>query len=92
MYSGDVMVQNSEPRLDTIKADNKNTSAAVSGKGDLNNDGNINVSDISKIAAHIKGKKMLGNGKVADINNDSTVNVTDLSLLAAHIKGKKIMK
>jgi hypothetical protein len=28
-------------------------------RADVNNDGNINVTDITKIAAHVKGKKLL---------------------------------
>ena len=58
-------------------------------KGDLNGDGSVNVADLSKLAAHIKGKKMLSDTTAADFNSDGKTDVTDLSKLAAFIKGKK---
>jgi hypothetical protein len=64
-------------------------STATAGKGDVNGDGSVNVADLSKIAAHIKGKKKLSSTKNADINGDGSVNVTDISRIAAYIKGKK---
>ena len=59
--------------------------------GDVNGDGEINVTDIAKVAAHIKGIKALDeNGiKAADVNGDGEVNVTDIAKIAAHIKGIK---
>ena len=59
--------------------------------GDVNGDGEINVTDIAMIAAHIKGIKALDeNGiKAADANGDGDVNVTDIAMIAAHIKGIK---
>ena len=60
-------------------------------KGDLNDDDKVNVSDISILAAHIKGIKAMDaeTVAVADFNGDGVVNVTDLSKLAAHVKGIK---
>ncbi|WP_295156952.1 dockerin type I repeat-containing protein [uncultured Ruminococcus sp.] len=49
----------------------------------------MNVSDISMLAAHVKGIKKMSDPAAADINKDGTVNVTDISLLAAHVKGIK---
>lgn len=61
--------------------------------GDVNDDGKISVTDISLIAAHIKGIKSLSVSKEkADVNNDGKINVTDTSLVAAHIKGIKSLK
>lgn len=59
--------------------------------GDINGDYMINVTDISKAAAHVKGKKSLDGYEqaVADTNRDGSVNVTDISKLAAKVKGKK---
>ena len=59
--------------------------------GDVNGDGDINVTDIAMVAAHIKGIKALDeNGiKAADVNGDGEVNVTDIAKIAAHIKGIK---
>ncbi|WP_296793155.1 dockerin type I domain-containing protein [Ruminococcus sp.] len=73
----DVILLNAEP----------NTYSA----GDVNGDGKINVTDIIKIAAHIKSTKLLsGKGlAAADVNGDNVVNVTDITMIAAHIKGKR---
>ena len=59
--------------------------------GDVNGDGIINVTDIAKIAAHVKAVKSMDDDKlaVADVNGDGVVNVTDLSRVAAHVKGIK---
>ena len=59
--------------------------------GDVNGDGEINVTDIAKVAAHIKGIKALDEKgfKAADVNGDGDVNVTDIAKIAAHIKGIK---
>ncbi|MBQ8966228.1 WG repeat-containing protein [Ruminococcus sp.] len=57
--------------------------------GDLNGDGDVNVTDLSSIAAHVKGVRPLKEEALekADLNGDGDVNVTDLSKLAAHVKG-----
>ena len=59
-------------------------------KGDTTGDGDLNVSDLAKLAAHVKGiRSIKGDDALfnADINNDGDINVTDLTLLAAHVKG-----
>ncbi len=61
-------------------------------QGDINGDGMITVTDLSKVAAHIKGLKMLDDESVADVNGDGVVNVTDLSKIAAHVKGIKLLE
>ena len=60
---------------------------------DLNFDGSINVSDISMMAAHIKGKRSLEGDALtaADVSLDNVINVKDLSLVAAHVKGIKML-
>lgn len=62
--------------------------------GDVNGDNAINVTDISLVAAHVKGRKALSANKfaLADINKDGSVNVTDISRIAAHVKGVKSIK
>ena len=62
--------------------------------GDVNGDNAINVTDISLVAAHVKGRKALSANKfaLADINKDGSVNVTDISWIAAHVKGVKSIK
>ncbi|MCR5541626.1 MAG: dockerin type I repeat-containing protein [Ruminococcus sp.] len=62
--------------------------------GDVNGDGEINVTDILRIAAHIKHKIVLTDEQLkrADVNGDGNINVTDITKIAAHIKGKKLLK
>ncbi|SEL20542.1 dockerin type I repeat-containing protein [Ruminococcus albus] len=62
--------------------------------GDVNGDGKINITDLTKVAAHVKGKKMLNADQIrrADINGDGSVNITDLTKLAAYVKGKKLIR
>lgn len=64
---------------------------ASAAKGDVNGDGAVTITDVSKIAAHIKTKKMIQGESLqnADVNYDGKVNISDLSLTAAYIKGKK---
>ncbi len=68
-------------------------SEGVTAKGDLNGDGMVNVTDVSKAAAHVKGTKPLDDASsaAADINDDGAVNVTDVSLLAACVKGLRTL-
>ena len=63
-------------------------------KGDIDGDGAVIVKDISKLAAHIKGKKELTGDELvrADVNGDGEVNVKDLSLVAAHVKGIRALE
>ena len=60
-------------------------------KGDVNGDGSVNVTDISRVAAHSKSVKELDDYEqaVANVNEDDVVNVTDISKLAAYVKGIK---
>ncbi|EXM40101.1 hypothetical protein RASY3_05670 [Ruminococcus albus SY3] len=62
--------------------------------GDVNGDGKINVNDITKVAAHVKGKKILDESakKRADVNGDGKINVNDITKIAAHVKGKKLIR
>ena len=62
--------------------------------GDINGDGKINVTDVAKLAAHIKGIKQITDDRfiAADINGDGKLNVTDVAKLAAHVKGIKFLK
>lgn len=78
----------------TIKYLKKTTDEPDSLLGDVNGDGSINVTDLSKAAAQVKGKKLLSEDEAsrADVNCDGTVTVTDVSKIAAHIKGKKLIE
>ena len=68
------------------------TLSGKSVKGDLNGDGSVNVTDISMLSAHVKGKKKLANDSYADLDGNGKVNITDISMLAAHVKGIKLLK
>ncbi|MBQ8965899.1 leucine-rich repeat protein, partial [Ruminococcus sp.] len=61
-------------------------------KGDINGDGEINVSDLMAVAAQVKGIRPLTDPDIADVNHDGDVNVTDLSAIAAHVKGIRPLK
>ena len=62
--------------------------------GDVNTDGKINITDVIKVAAHVKGKKMLTEEqrKLADVNSDGKINISDITKIAAHVKGKKMLQ
>ena len=63
-------------------------------KGDVNGNGKVDVTDISKAAAHVKSIKPLSEEELkrADVNGDNKVDVTDLSAIAAHVKSVKALK
>lgn len=63
-------------------------------KGDANGDGKIDVSDIAKIAAHIKGVKAIEKKYAdnADVDGNGRVDVGDIAAVSAHIKGVKAIK
>lgn len=56
---------------------------------DVNGDGNVNVTDVSLVAAHVKAIRSLSGDSLlrADVNGDGNVNITDLSKIAAIVKG-----
>ena len=66
-------------------------SASEKPRGDISGDGVVNITDVSKLAAHVKGAKPLKGDalKAADISGDGKVDIMDVSLLAAHVKGVK---
>ncbi|SEK66492.1 dockerin type I domain-containing protein [Ruminococcus albus] len=58
-------------------------------KGDVNNSGKVNITDVTLVAAHIKMKKMLSEKgqKAADIDGNGKINTTDLRAIIAQVKG-----
>ena len=64
-------------------------SAEEFSKGDVNKDGTINVTDITLVAAHVKGIRPLPSEyqDTADYNDDGDINVSDISGIAAIVKG-----
>ena len=58
--------------------------------GDITGDGNVNMGDVAKLYAHIKGTSVLTDKndiKCCDITGDGNVNMGDVAKLYAHIKG-----
>lgn len=62
--------------------------------GDINCDGDINITDLNLVAAHVKAIRALDAEELilADVNGDGDVNVTDVSLVAAHVKGLRALE
>lgn len=57
--------------------------------GDVNNDGNITMSDVVSLISHIMGTTLDGfNANAADINGDTEVKLSDVVLLIDKIMGK----
>lgn len=57
--------------------------------GDVNNDGNITMSDVVSIISHIMGTTLDGfNAVAADINGDTKVTLSDVVLLIDKLMGK----
>ena len=61
--------------------------------GDVNGDGDIDATDVTLVAAHVKGKKILDpkDAVYADVDRNGKINITDIILIAAHVKGKKLI-
>lgn len=61
---------------------------AVTGKGELNDDGIINYKDVTLLEQHLINLKKLPDEKLknADINSDNKITVTDLTLLVQKIE------
>ncbi|SFB96447.1 dockerin type I domain-containing protein [Ruminococcus albus] len=78
---------------DETSTDGESTAEEDYAKGDVNNDGKVNVTDAAMVAAHIKAKRMLSvkGQKAADVNGNGTINVADLSQMLAQIKGIRLM-
>lgn len=57
--------------------------------GDVDGNGQINVTDVVMIIDHILGKKPANfNAGAADLNNDNDINVTDVVMVIDHILGR----
>ena len=62
--------------------------------GDASGDGGVDVTDISMMAAHIKGIHSLTASALmlADVDRSGKLNVSDIAMTAAHIKGIRALK
>ena len=92
-YLGDTLV--SEDRTYTFTIQNNIELTAKYEKefkpGDVNADGSVNITDVAKVAAHVKGVKKLTDDEMtrAEVSGDGIIGVTDISKIAAHVKGVK---
>ncbi|SEK27726.1 dockerin type I domain-containing protein [Ruminococcus albus] len=61
--------------------------------GDVNGDGDIDTTDVTLVAAHVKGKKILDpkDAVYADVDRNGKINITDIIIIAAHVKGKRLI-
>lgn len=60
--------------------------------GDITGEGTVNMADVARLYAHIKGTGILSEENGADrcdLNGDGQVNMSDVSRLYAHIKGTR---
>ena len=58
--------------------------------GDISGEGNVNMADVAKLYAHIKGSNVLADEQVVDrcdVTGEGRVNMADVAKLYAHIKG-----
>ena len=85
--------ENTSSKQDDTSSKSDGTVTITVMKGDADLSGEVNVTDIAKIAAHIKGFKALSdNGfTAADVDSDGELTVSDISAVAAHIKGIKAL-
>ncbi|PWM42872.1 MAG: hypothetical protein DBX47_07665 [Clostridiales bacterium] len=60
--------------------------------GDIDNNGDIDLSDAMKIFQHVAGKVMLANKKVGDVNSDGKVDLTDAMVVFRIVAGKILIK
>ncbi|MBQ8967834.1 dockerin type I repeat-containing protein [Ruminococcus sp.] len=62
--------------------------------GDINGDGEINVTDLTILCAHVKSIRAVAQDSeyYADVNGDGDLNVSDVTKLAAHVKGIRPLK
>jgi Ca2+-binding EF-hand superfamily protein len=58
-------------------------------KGDLNDNGKIDASDLLQVKSHIKKVQLLEGDdfKAADVDGNGTINASDLLKMKAHMKG-----
>lgn len=56
--------------------------------GDVTGEGTVNMADVAKLYAHIKGTNPLATGlDRCDITGEGKINMADVAKLCAHIKG-----
>ena len=76
--------------VDIVDGDKTNASYTIIVTGDTNGDGNITISDMLAIKAHVLGKTELSGAYAvaADTNGDGAITITDFLQLKAQLLGK----
>ena len=74
----------------TIKVGNVTKTYTISVLGDINGDGRISVSDVSRMYRYVKGKTDLSDAEFAasDIINDGNIEIREVSRLYRYVKGR----
>ncbi len=77
----------------TVGAENVTQDTKIHLKGDINGDGKVNTSDVSKANSHTKKVTTLTGYEFAcaDVNGDGKVNTSDVSKMNAHVKKTSLL-
>lgn len=61
---------------------------SIKRKGDINNDGKIDVVDLAMITSHLRNIRKMTPDQIqrADINGDGTIDVVDLAMITSHLR------
>ena len=74
----------------TITSNNQTETFTVYVKGDINGDGDIDISDLAMVKSRLLEKITFSNDKAlaADINNDKSVDISDLAMIKGYLLGR----
>lgn len=77
----------------TVGAENVTQDVEIHLLGDINGDGKVNTSDVSKANSHTKKVTTLTGYEFAcaDVNGDGKVNTSDVSKMNAHVKKTSLL-
>ena len=72
----------------TVEAENLTQDVTVCLLGDVTGDGNVNILDIARLYAHVKGDLLTDDYAMAcgDVTEDGSLNIIDVGRLYAHIR------
>jgi len=70
---------------------NANGAVSSGAKGDVNEDGVVDIVDLQRLFAHLNGSNLLTNLLAGDVNGDGAVDIVDLQRLFAHLNGSNLL-
>ena len=95
IYKGTEKITNIDANIGTgmkirITFNNQEAEYTVVVKGDINGDGNVKLSDLSKLKLSLVGRTILEGAykEAADINGDGSIKLSDLSKMKLYLVGK----